>query len=213
MSLQDNKHQHLFTIGLLGGIGAGKSTVAQLFQALGAEIINADEVAHQVLNEPEIQQKIIGLWGEQLLVAGKIDRKALAQIVFPKGDHSRDRLQQLENLIHPVVHSRIQQKLQELAQSGKQAAVLDVPLLLERGLYLECDALVFVDTPLDTRKQRLSESRNWCAGEIPARERFQADTSSKKTIADHVIDNGNSVEQTTKQVKSLWNRFFAISND
>jgi dephospho-CoA kinase len=201
----------MLSIGLLGGIGAGKSCVGKFLQQLGAAVINADALAHEAMKESHIKQQMTQIWGNHLLVNGEIDRQALARFVFLANGNSIDRseLKKLEDILHPVVRQKIRDNLQRLALTGTAAVVLDVPLLLERGLYKECDVLIFIDTPWHLRLQRLEQNRHWSAQDLNMREQMQADLAEKRAIAHYVIDNGRSLEETQKQVETIWNLLLA----
>lgn len=200
-------------IGLLGGIGAGKSSVAQMFAQLGATIIDADTLTHEALQEADVQSQITALWGSHLLVNGKIDRQALARIVFanpagntgqpPAGQQCQE-LKKLEDLLHPRVRQKILHRLASLANTATPAVILDVPLLWERGLYQQCNILIFVDSPWSVRKDRVEHSRHWSEQDLAARQRLQADLAEKRAAAHYVIDNGKSVDETRKQVAAIW---------
>lgn len=201
-------------IGLMGGIGAGKSSVARLLQQLGAEVIEADAMAHKALQENEVQKQIVQRWGPQLLVKGEIDRRALAAIVFPKTEVAeRVNLTWLEQLIHPVVMRYIREALVQIAASDKPAVVLDVPLLWESKLFQECDILLFVDAPLEVRQTRVSQNRHWSLEELNLREKFQGDIATKRSSAHYIINNTGDLDKTFQQVQTIWNSLFVSSQN
>lgn len=195
-------------VGILGGIGSGKTTVLEMFRELGAEVVDADAIAHEVLETESAKDSLVSWFGERALRSdGSVDRSFVAQAAFadPKA------LRRLEELVHPevvrIVESRIaEHRTREAAPetpapgSRRALLVLDVPLLLETRLEGACDRLVFVDAPLEIRRQRVC-ARGWLPGELEARERFQRDVAEKRQRAHFVIDNSGDLEATRAQVK------------
>ena len=194
---------NLFIIGLLGGVSSGKSTIGKMFEQLGAHVIDADQFVHQALRSPAVQKKIADLWGEHLVVDGEVKRKDLAKIVFSSDNGQA--LDQLENMVHPIVRRGIKATLEKIGKSAeKKKVVLDVALLWESGLYKVCDIMIFVDTPLSVRKERACKNRGWGAQEVSRREKFQGALESKKKMANFVIVNKGEMERTLKKVKKIW---------
>jgi dephospho-CoA kinase len=130
-------------IGILGGIGSGKSTVAGEFAKLGCKVIDADRIAHELLDRNTVKEKIVGLFGEAVLdSSGRIEHKKLAGVVFSDGD----KLASLNGIIHPLVLARAQELIEQYNQQNQvKAIVLDLPLLVEVGWAGRCDKLIFVD--------------------------------------------------------------------
>jgi dephospho-CoA kinase len=191
-------------IGLLGGVASGKSMVAGELASCGAKVLDADNIAHQVLQQPEIETAIRNRWGGKVFDAhGRIDRSRLAEIVFaPTLAGARERTY-LEQLTHPEIVRIIKQQLQELSQSAVAAAVIDAPLLVEAGLDKLCDKLIFVDAPPKVRLQR-ALARGWRKDDFETRESCQKSLDFKSRQADVIIDNSGSSEQTQAQVRRLW---------
>lgn len=153
----------MITIGISGRIGAGKSTVARRFAERGARVIDADALAHEVLEEPAAKERIVARFGAAVLTAdGRIDRSALAARVFGPTPAHAAALADLEAVVHPRVHARIEQALaaarQAEARSGGAATlvVLDVPLLERAGWDAACDHVVVVECEDGVRRQRLA---------------------------------------------------------
>ncbi|GAG92816.1 unnamed protein product, partial [marine sediment metagenome] len=130
-------------IGIIGGVGSGKSTVAAEFTKLGCKVVDADKIAHDLLEEKAAREKIIDLFGEIVLDStGKIDSKKLADIVFADAD----KLSSLNKIIHPLVLGRAEELIKQYnSQNEVKAIVLDMPLLVEVGWAKRCDKLIFVD--------------------------------------------------------------------
>ncbi|MBI3272587.1 MAG: dephospho-CoA kinase, partial [Planctomycetes bacterium] len=156
-------------LGLLGGVASGKSTVAGLFEALGAERIDADALAHVALAVPRLRDRIRDTFGSQVLGAdGAVDRKRLGALVFADGS----RLRALEEILHPFVGDGIRKRLATLARRRRPTAVvLDIPKLLEAGLDELCDALIFVAATRRVRAERAA-ARGWTAEDLKVREGF-----------------------------------------
>lgn len=188
-------------IGLLGGIAAGKTTVAKMFEELGAKVVSADEIAHAVLNEPDTRQRVVGRWGREVLEArGRVSRTALAKRVF--GDAQETAA--LEAITHPAIVARMRQQVAAAQRAPDAlAVVVDAPLLLETALDSLCGVLVFIECPRSIRARRSSE-RGWDLDELARRERHQAPLETKRERADYVIRNNVSLENTREQVEQLW---------
>ena len=189
-------------IGITGGISSGKSTVGRMLASLGAEYIDADEMCHKLFLKPELKDKITTRFGNSVLdTFGKIDRIRLAEIVF------RDKtcLDDLCNILHPIVIAQIKAKIDEIEQRGrKRAIIIDAALLEESELSMICDFVVFVNTSKEHRIERCRISRRWADGELEKRERFQMVPGDKKKKADYVIDNNFTSDNTFRQVKEFW---------
>ncbi len=161
----------MLVIGLTGGIASGKSFVAKCFEQLGAEILDADKIGHEVLDLPDVVSQIQATWPQVEIINQRIDRKSLAQVVFEMGIDRR-RLNRLEAITHPLIKTRIEGRLTELRDNRNVAAVLDVPLLFEAGWESMCDKIVFVDVDLQIRIARAFQTRGWDADEITRRKSF-----------------------------------------
>jgi len=191
-------------VGILGGVASGKSTVARALAELGAGLLDADQLGHEVLRRPEIEHAARERWGDRIFgPAGQIDRARLAEIVFaptPEADAQRG---YLEQLTHPAIRREIDDRLDVLAAEGKPVAVLDAALVLEAGWNKRCDTLIFVDAP---RHQRLARARlrGWSEEDFAAREAAQKSLISKSRRADVTIDNSGSLEWTHAQIEHVW---------
>jgi dephospho-CoA kinase len=188
-------------IGLIGGIGSGKSAVAAAFAALGSYVIDADRVGHALLKDPAIIQRVVSLWGAGVLDAGgQVDRKQLARIVFA----DRQELGRLDALLHPAMAEEF--RLQIAAARSDPAivaVVLDAALLFEAGWDALCDLVVFVDTPAEERHRRLKANRGWSDEEIDRREASQLPLEPKKLRSTHIIDNSGPESRLQTAVADL----------
>lgn len=189
-------------IGITGGISSGKSTVGRMLASLGAEYIDADEMCHKLFLKPEIKDKITTRFGNSVIDPfGKIDRIRLAEIVF----QDKSCLDDLCNILHPIVIEQIKAKIDEIEQRGRRKViVIDAALLGESELSMICDLIVFVNTRKEHRIERCQINRRWADGELEKRERFQMVLDDKKKKADYVIDNNFTTDNTFRQVKEFW---------
>lgn len=196
----------LRVVGLLGGIGSGKTMVAQQLAEMGACVLDADRAGHEVLELPDVKHAAVERWGSGILGPdGRIDRRRLAEIVFtPTSEGVAERLF-LQQLTHPRIARRLVDEAQHRGREGFRVAVLDAPLLLEAGWDKLCDILVFVEAPRPLRLARI-QARGWSIKEFADRESVQASLDAKRRRADWVIDNSRSPEQTRDQLVRLWDR-------
>lgn len=190
-------------IGVTGGVGSGKSTVARLFQRLGAEVFDADRVVHRLM-EPgtPVWKKIRAEFGPGILDGNRrINRKRLGAIVFG----SRSRLKALNRIVHPAVRRSLLEDLRRLRRRRPGAvAVLDIPLLLESGRAYRTDAVVVVTAPARAAVRRLKKRSGWTAGEMKRRGSFQMPLREKMKQADFVVRNGGDLASTRRQVARVW---------
>jgi dephospho-CoA kinase len=194
-------------IGLLGGIAAGKTTVAEMLAELGATVVSADAIAHAVLDSPQTRERIVARWGDEVVGdSGKVDRDGLAERVF--GDP--EELAALEAITHPAICVALRQRIDEALRSQDAVAVvIDAPLLLEADLDGLCDVLVFVQCPREVRLAR-AEARGWDAEELDHRESHQQPLELKRERADATIDGSANLETTFQQVQQLWRRTLGL---
>ena len=177
-------------IGLVGGIGSGKSTVARMLAEAGAAVIDADALAHDLLNRSDIVKQLRSWWGDSVFnEAGKIDRRKVGDLAFSDANQRR----RLEELIHPhVCRERLRLIEQYESDARCRFIVLDSPLLLEAGLDRDCEAIVFVDSSDEVRKSRVQRTRGWQSSEWIAREKSQITLDKKRKKADYVVANNSS---------------------
>ncbi len=189
-------------IGILGGIGSGKSTVAAEFVKLGCKAIDADKIAHELLDRPAVKEKIIASFGRVVLdSAGKIDRDRLANVVFTDAD----KLSLLNDIVHPIVLTRVEQLIEQYnRQPSVRAIVLDMPLLAEVGWDKRCDKLIFVDCRRHLRTERAKKTGPFGENQLKIRENFQISLDNKASIADNTIDNNSGFSALVKQVGDIF---------
>ena len=185
-------------IGITGGIGSGKSTVASMLAELGAEVIDADALGHEALRRDDVKEQLREAWGEGVFDAsGEVDRRALAAEAF--GGESQAR--RLNAIVHPPILAEIRRQVQACRA---KALVLDAALLIESGLDAICDVVVFVDAPAAVRRERVA-ARGWTDRELQNREARQSSIEEKRKRSQYVIENGTARENTLAQVVQFWN--------
>jgi len=189
-------------IGILGGICSGKSTVAAEFAKLGCEVIDADKIAHELLDRKDIRERVIGLCGQAILNSEKkIDSKKLADIVFSDSD----KLSSLNKIIHPFVLERAEELIEKYnGQSQVKAIVLDMPLLAEVGWEKRCDKLIFVDCKRELRIKRAKKVGIFDENQLKIRENFQISLDNKVSITDNTIDNNSGFSALAKQIAVIF---------
>lgn len=184
-----------WVIGLVGGIGSGKSTVAECFRSEGAEVLDADRIAHGLLDHPAVRRALVKEFGPGIVSGGRVDRGALAR----EGFRSRETVSRLNRIVHPFVGREIGKSI---VKSRRRFVVVDAPLLLEAGAETMCDRIVFVDAPVPVRRRRIA-GRGWGPGEMKRRERLQWSLSRKRSRSDYRIDNSGSRAATARQVRAV----------
>jgi dephospho-CoA kinase len=188
-------------IGVTGSFGSGKSTVAGMFQGLGACVIDADKIARRVVSPGGgCYKKLIHTFGPGILKKGRVDRARLARLVFAEARL----LRKLNRITHPAIIRIIKQ---DIRRAKKALVVLDAPLLIEAGLRKAVDKLIVVKVSKDTQLKRLRQ-KGLKTNEIILRVKSQMPLSRKVRLADFIIDNNGTVEKTRKQVaqirRQLW---------
>src|SRR6266852_1184792 len=188
-------------IGLTGGVGSGKSTVADMMRDLGAQVVDADEAAHAVY-EPGSPgfDEVVREFGEEYVDGGRIDRSRLGELVF----HDDDARRRLNSIVHPLVRDWMAQRTAEAAERGAEVVVQDVPLLFENGLERLFSTVVLVYAPEDVQIERLVSGRGFTAERARAMIAAQMPIENKRGLAHHVINNSDTREETLSQVKAIW---------
>jgi dephospho-CoA kinase len=173
------------TLGLVGGIGAGKSAVASILADMNYLVLDADKDAKAALDRPDVRGFLIGWWGSQIVGAdGKVDRKRVGAIVFANPEERR----KLEALVHPIVRADRSLLIDIARREGRAGVVIDAPLLFEAGSDADCDAVLFVDAPYEQRLRRVL-GRGWTAEELDRREAAQMPLEEKRRRSSAVIRN------------------------
>ncbi len=190
-------------IGLTGGIACGKSTVSRALRALGAAIIDADALAHE-LSQPEqpIFNAYVERFGREIVTAGgTLDRAAIAARVFADPAVRAE----VDAIAHPLIRTAAEERLRVTRAEGKKAAVLDVPLLFEAGWDVLADEVWVVALPAEEQLARLlARDKSMSEGEARARISAQMPLAEKCARADIVIDNSGTVKETRECIEQLW---------
>lgn len=194
----------MIRVGLTGGIGSGKSTVARMLQRLGAVIIDADAISRELVEpgEPALHALVDEFGAEIIALDGSLRRGKLAELAFS----SPDGTQRLNAVMHPLIAAESRRRIDRAAQEGAHVVVYDMPLLLETGQRDLVDLVVVVDVPVETQVRRAVEFRGLDEADVRRRIEVQATRDERLAAADVVIDNSESVDQTQEQVDRLWKR-------
>jgi len=183
-------------IGIVGGIGSGKSALANaLSQYYQCGRLDADRVGHQILEQSEVETALRSAFGDQIFDSqGKVLRSELARLVFGEGPEHKLARKKLETIVHPRIRRVIVDQLeQHQSQLDCDIILLDAALLIEAGWSNDCDAVIYVEAPLELRRQRVAE-RGWSAAELERRESTQLSLPEKQERADLIIDNSRDIE-------------------
>ena len=191
-------------IGVLGGIASGKSAVARMLAGPSGRVIDADEIAREVLVSPAVRFDLLCAFGGDVFDRqGNPDREAIARCVFGSSEKRR----KLEAFTHPPIRARIRAALEAARRAGVKRIVLDVPLLLENeashGLAAECDEIVFVDSDEAERDARAVRSRGWRPGDVARREATQMPLAEKRARAGRIVNNHGTLADLEAAVGEL----------
>ena len=216
----------MLILGLLGGVASGKSLVADQLKTLGAGILDGDRAGHEVLQQQEVKQVIYDRWGAKVfqsekasptsdsndssefsLATSHVNRAALARIVFAPTSTGRADLEQLERITHPRIKLILEEQLASLVARQVPVAVLDAPVMIKAGWHKFCNVILFVDAPRSARLER-AKRRGWDEAEFDRREAAQEPLDFKKSLAQVVVDNSGTPEQTQQQVIKWWQSQF-----
>ncbi|MFW8573125.1 dephospho-CoA kinase [Corynebacterium pseudodiphtheriticum] len=185
-------------IGLTGGIGSGKSTVAQSLQEHGFPIVDADLIAREIVEpgQPALAE-LAKEFGEDILNAdGSLDRGLLASRAFT----TKDTTQRLNNITHPRINQRTQELFDEARENGAEAVIYDMPLLIDKGLHKDMDATIVVHAAEHVRLERLTTKRGLDVDDVRRRINAQIDDETRKQYADILLDNNGTEEDLTQQI-------------
>lgn len=195
----------MIIVGLTGGIATGKSLVSHRLAELGALVVDADTIAHDVVKQgTPAWKEIVDMFGREFLLPnGELNRKALGRIIF----HDAVKKEQLNRIVHPRVFERISQAIVEIINETEvpdAIVILDVPLLYESGMYRDISDIIVVYASPAQQLERLIARDNLTEVDARARIHAQLPIDGKKERADMVIDNSGTVEETIAQVDRLF---------
>jgi dephospho-CoA kinase len=188
-------------VGLTGGVGSGKSTVADMLRELGAEVVDADEASHAVYDPgtPGFSA-VVREFGDDFVSDGRIDRQRLGALVFGDADARR----RLNAIVHPLVREWMAARTTEAAIRGAEVVVQVVPLLFENGLERLFSTIVLVYVAAELQVERLVKGRGLTQERALAMIAAQMPIDEKRRQAHHVIDNSGSIEKTRAQTDQIW---------
>ena len=195
-------------IGVVGGIGSGKSVAAAAFAELGAFVLDADKVGHTLLDQSPCREIVVEVFGEGVLAPytaegerRPIDRRALGALVFA----DPFLLSRLEDILHPLMRRTFERAIGREVRRGRHpAVVLDAAILYEAEWNDLCDAVIFVDASPATRLARLEANRGWDAATLAAREKAQGPLAEKRLEANHILANDGTPEALDAAARALW---------
>ena len=192
----------MFVIGLIGGIGSGKSSVSSILNSLGVDVIDADKVGHEAYTpDSEGWRKVISAFGQDIVgPENEIDRKKLGSIVF--SDPSE--MEKLNKLMHPIIHDLVEEKIQNLADQGINVVVLEAAILIEANWQDLTDEIWLAKANREVVIERVQLRNNFSREEIIKRIESQMSNNDREKHADIVIDNDGTIEQLEETVKTLW---------
>ncbi|MBF0491473.1 MAG: dephospho-CoA kinase [Deltaproteobacteria bacterium] len=189
-------------IALTGGMASGKSTVAKMFEALGAQIIDADRVVHTIYEtDLELKKKVVSHFGTSILNSKQeIDRKKLGGLVF----QNRDKRVWLEALIHPAVRKQIAEQIEKAKKQSIPLVIVEAALMVEAAYYKQFEGLILVRAKPELQKQRAKLRDQLSDEEIEKRLTAQTLDEKKAKVSNWIIENSGDLKATQKQVKSLF---------
>lgn len=194
--------------GITGGIATGKSTVSNMIKEFGFTVIDADVVAREVM-EPgrEAYMKVVEHFGKEILLDNEqIDRQKLGAIVF----HNEEKRQLLNSLVHPAVRKEMLKQKEDAERRGEKAVFLDIPLLYEGRLTYLVEKVIVVYTDVNIQLKRLMSRNQLSKDEALARIHSQMSIEEKRKLADEVIDNRGSLDQTRQQLVAILQKYDLI---
>lgn len=193
-------------IGLTGSIASGKSAVAKMIQSYGLPIVDADVVARQVV-EPgsETLKKIAEVFGEEVIAEdGSMDRAKVGSIIF----HEESMRKKLNDIIHPAIREEMIRQRDEFISYGEKNVFMDIPLLFESKLEHFVEKIIVISVSEEVQLERLMERNGFTEQEARARIATQIPVKQKESLADVVINNNGTLEQTALQLQTIlyeWN--------
>jgi dephospho-CoA kinase len=198
-----NPRERKPVIGIVGGVGAGKSTAAAEFARLGCRLIDADAISHALLGEEGVRREVVASWGEAVLGPdGTVERKKLSAIVF--ADPSQ--LARLNSILHHRIRARIVEEIaQARAEPSVAAVVLDAAVLFEAGWDALCTHKVFVEAAGEQRAARVA-NRGWDRRHWEEREKTQISLDKKRVRCENYVDNSRSVSHLGEQIREVFNQ-------
>ena len=202
----------MIILGMVGTPAAGKSTVAAFLRELGADWINADLIARDCLQDPEVRDALVARFGPSVVGGDDvIDRAKVADLVFGSDATKWANLQFLESLVHPRTRVEIRRRIVEAAKRDTCVALLDVPRLFESGWDRSCDAIWCIDASRENRFAR-SRIRGWDDSELDRREASQLAIETKCRLSNLVMRNDSTLEALHEKLRCHWNNLVRMES-
>lgn len=196
----------MLRVALTGGIGSGKSSAAEIFAALGAVVVDSDEIARKVLDRESVGfGEVVAVFGDQILAAGEIDRKKLGQMVFSDPLARK----KLEQITHPLIRKEFERIIKNVPENS--IVINQIPLLAESKYDYKFDYVIAISAPIEVRKNRLLQ-RGMKSYEIEQRLAAQASDADRAKIANEVIENAGDLSQLTTNVEKVWRKLLALQS-
>jgi len=189
----------MILVGLTGNYGSGKSTAARMFRDLGARTIDTDEIVGRILQEKEVTAELQEAFGEEILTAGSVDKKRLADWVFSDA-HARVTL---EDIIHPRVFLKVQEEISSMTCQGDCIVIVEATVIFERGHQGKFDKIITVHASEDVALERL-RAKGISREDAVKRIGSQLPVEIKMRSSDFVIDNSNGIDNTAAQVRAIY---------
>jgi dephospho-CoA kinase len=204
-----NASRRVPVIGLVGGVGSGKSYLARLLRDKHpVEIVEGDAAGHHVLEEAAVKEQLRKVFGDSIFTpGGEVDRRQVRGLVFGPSAGHKAALKKLEEVVHPRIAEILASQVSRArANPGVEAVILDAAVLLEAGWRDVCDAVVFVDAPFEERLARVMHSRGWSRDELKDREESQFPVERKRKEAEYVVDNSGDGHAALSQFEEIYSR-------
>jgi len=196
-------------IGLVGGIGSGKTFLARsLADGHNIVTVEGDAAGHEVLKQDSVKAEIRREFGEGVFAPdGTINRRALGRLVFGASPERQAARARLERIVHPKIEEILRQQIAEAQQNPEvEAIILDAAILLEAGWDRLCDSVIFLDVPTEQRLERVQQNRGWSFDEFLTREASQLSLELKRAKADYVVDNSGPPEKAVTQIRQIYSQ-------
>jgi dephospho-CoA kinase len=192
-------------VALTGGIASGKSTVATVFEQLGATVFDSDQIARDVVEPGTVGlEQLLDQFGSEILTNGELDRAKLAEIVFA----DENQRMKLEAILHPLIQAESKYRFDD----SDGIVIYQIPLLVESASNYQFDKVITVEASEETRVARLLKTRSMSTLEAKGRISAQTDRSTREKIADYVIDSDCDIEQLASQAEQIWDSLIEIRN-
>lgn len=191
----------MISVGITGGIGSGKSTVARIWESLGAEVVFADDLAKELMRtDPVLRQKLTDTFGDQTYNAdGSLNKPHLIEEAFQK-----NRVDELNSIVHPAIRIEIQNLITQAEEAGAKLFAYEAAILLNKGRPEYLDVVVLVTSDRNARLARVSERDSVDEGEVAARMAKQPDFATLTHLADYIINNNGTLDDLREESVSLY---------